>query len=220
MNRTTKKEYIESIRHELIESIGETYNDTYLLKWLSEANRIFLSGVPVGGESNFEPLTYEYTKKSISTTLTSSSDTVSLDNSIREVLKVKVNGTKYTFKTFDDFDDVDSDGSYYTITTDGLLFPAALDSGAVVTVRASVWDNDILESDDDDTTFSVIRPAYEMYLKDYVVAHAKNRNEYAATLADNYMNQFNSGILLARRESDKIVSDDLPGVRVIEQLFC
>ncbi len=217
MSRLTVKDYIEQSRYELIENIGETYSDSYLVRMASEGCRRFVSGIPIGAGINLTPMFYVWGNKIISQTLAADSDSVSVPGNLRRIWKVTVDGARYDYKEYEDFDE-DGGGSYYTVDTDGLRFQSNLLAGSVVKIRASIYDKTLDASNEDDT-FEVIREADEPFLVEYICGMAKSRNEYSATLAESYINKFNEGVGLARREGDVAVANELQTAEVMTGFY-
>ena len=217
MSRLTVKDYIEQSRVELIENIGETYSDSYLIRMASEGCRRFISGVPIGAGISLEPMFFAWANKTISQTLATASDSVSLPGTVRRIWKVSVDGVQYDFKKYEDFD-INDGGSKYTVDTDGIRFMSPLNAGAIVSIRASVFDK-TLTIDNQEDTFEVIRTADEPFLIAYICGMAKRRNEYSATLADAYINEFNEGVTLARREGDVAIANDISSAEVMTGFF-
>ena len=218
MTRNTTKGFIEDIRYELIESVGETYNDKYLIKWLNEGNKKFFAGVPIGGALEIEPMYFDWAKKKVDKVLVANTDTVPLDFTVRRILKVEVDGVDIVPKEYEDINGESFTDPVFALTADGLYFPAGVTAGQTVAVVADVWDKTLDWTNDDDT-FEIIRPVYEDILMNYVWYRAKNRNEYAATLAEEYKTAFNEAMLLARKESLNIVADEPKTVKIVTQLF-
>ncbi len=217
MSRLTGKDYIEQVRYELIEDVGETYSDSYILRMVSEGCRRFISGIPLGAGINLEPMFYVWGNKITTIVLTTDSDSVTIPGDVRRVWKVTVDGAEYNYATYEDFDDYTS-GPCYTIDSDGLRFQAPLKAGATVKMRISSYDVTLNVANQGDT-FGIIRQADEPFLIGYAVGMAKRRNEYSATLAEQYIDEFNEGVSLARREGDVAIANDISTAQVATGFF-